>query len=621
SVAAGNTISGGGQLIAQGSGQLSGNVGSLQVLGTYDVPVGDTLAALDVTVAGSGQLALGVGAVNVTDSLVTSGAGHLLVNDPAAVVTVGGTVSFAGGVSSLTSGTLALSGDLLESLPGALSAAPTFTIRFQRGSGTQTVALASSDSLAGLGTVVMQGDTLRFATSAWVTGTLTLTSGVAEIADTLFTLQGVTGAPGAGVSGNTLWLQGVLSHAGTYGVGTTVFGGTGISIPALSVPYDTLVVVGNAALGGHVQAGNARVMGTGHLQIAGHRLDVAEALDLEESGVFEMTSAADTVMVGGDVLANGGSTTGLLTAGLLQIAGSFDQGNFSPGDAFHADTNHVTRFAGGLGSHAIFFATPTQPPGSALAGGPTSQFGTVEFSDGADTLLTIVPVAYAVNVQSATVLGSGTLAAAGPIDVAAGAGGIGVSSLYSGGGLNYLAPPATFTAAETFFFGGPSIPVLPYQWLRVGFATLPLTGDVTATQVTIGGQGELSTDSYGGELDLNGHALQTSGDFALTGFGTLRMDQAADSLDVGGSFNATGGSTSGLVTDGVIVARGAVYVAPNWDDSSFIATGANRFRMAGAGAFDLGLIQGTTAANRFSKFSIDAGTTANFNQFQNGALI
>lgn len=634
SVAAGNTITGGGQLVAQGTGTLTGQVADLIVTGNYVVPAGGHLSAQTIVIDGIGVLDPGLDTITVTDSLATQSAGILNMNGATALVDVGGDARFGGGQSTLNDGLLRLRKGLYSYHNFAVTFTPATDVAFE-GTGMQTVAYAVGDSTNALGRVSIGGDSVRFATPVWVLGNVSFTAGVTLIDSTLVALQGADGAPGAQVLGNTLQLGADLSFPGTYTVGTTIFAGPATTITALAAPYDTVYVSGQAILGGDVVAAQFFVIGSGQFLLNGHRLDVTGDFGTGQLGQFAMTDPADTVIVGGSFYASGGSTTGLLTDGLLQVAGNFIQGSYVPccveiivtgpmpaADGFNADTGHVTRLVGGAGARLVYFSNPLQPPGSGFVfAGASSKFGTLELVDGLDSLASVVPVAGNALMSGGAANGVGTLAVVGKLTVGPAVDSLTVASLYSGGGLDYQAAPSSFGVGETFFFGGDSVPVLPYNWLRVGFTTMALQGDLDVGQVTLGGQGEGPADSYNGELVLNGHALRTTGGFTLAGFGTFRMDQPADSLDVGGSFNANGGSTSGLITDGVIVARGAVYVSPNWEDSSFIATGANRFRMAAAGAVDLGIVQGSVPANRFSKFVIEAGTIANFNQYQNGALI
>lgn len=629
SVAAGNTITGGGILTAQGSGTLNGVVGDLYVTGAYAVPAGGHLTAQSVVITATGVLDPGLDTLTVIDSLVTGASGVLNVSGATAIVDIGGDARFGGGTSTLNDGLLILRRGLSTSHPTALTSTPTFDLSIQ-GTGTQAIVLAGPDSTNALPSILFAGDTLQFLTSAWVAGNLNFNAGVTTIDSSLFAMQSVGGSVGAELRGASLTLLGDLSFAGTYAVANTNFAGSSVVIPTLATPYDTVYVSGTAQLATPLAANAFFVIGSGAFELAGNRVDVTGDFGTLGTGTFRMTEPADTLMVGGSFYASGGSTSGLLTDGLLQVGGNFIQGTYIPCcveiivagplpafDAFNADTGHVTRLTGGLGARFIYFSNPLDPfapPGS------SSKFGALELIDGIDSLYSTVPVAGTTTIASGE-LYDGTLAAVGSLTVFPGVTTLSLSSLYSGGGIDYQAAPSTFNVSETFFFGGDSIPVLPYQWLRVGFATMALTSDLAVQQVTVGGQGEGPTDSYGGTLDLNGRTLATSGNVTLTGHGVLRMGQPTDSLDVGGNFNSQSGAETGLLTDGVIYARADVYLSPNWSDTGFVASGNHRLVMAAPASAQLWVSNGPTGVIRVNKYFVPAGTTVDFNAFSSGALV
>src|SRR6185436_1305462 len=117
-------------------------------------------------------------------------------------------------------------------------------------------------------------------------------------------------------------------------------------------------------------------------------------------------------------------------------------------NSFDADPGMTTRLVGGSGNRLIFFANPVDPPGSGGFAGTASKFGDLEIVDGVDSLLSVVPVAGSTTIGAAALFG-GTLAAAGPLVVEPGTVALNVASLYSGGGIDYQAPAATFNVNET----------------------------------------------------------------------------------------------------------------------------------------------------------------------------
>ncbi len=132
-----------------------------------------------------------------------------------------------------------------------------------------------------------------------------------EVAGSLFS---------AGPTGGGLWLG-----------GTTGFGGNvALSAKTLVVGPHELTIGGNLSTGG----------GPGHLQ---------------------MTVAAGQVTVGGNASFAGWSTSDRLTAGLLEIHGSFTQSGANTSSAprvFKATGEHITRLAGTAGSQTVSFAAP-----------------------------------------------------------------------------------------------------------------------------------------------------------------------------------------------------------------------------------------------------------------------
>jgi hypothetical protein len=82
-----------------------------------------------------------------------------------------------------------------------------------------------------------------------------------------------------------------------------------------------------------------------------------------------------------------------------------------------------------------------------------------------------------------------------------------------------------------------------------------------------------------GSLALNGFPFTVNGDFSTAGAGTLTMTNPADQLIVGGNATFTGGSTNGLLTDGIMFVNGNF---SQTGASSFSATGSHRVILNGA---------------------------------------
>jgi hypothetical protein len=630
-VTAGTTITGGGHLIAQGTGYLSGQVGSLIVTGDYTVPSSDPLTAQSIVITGAtAVLNPGQGQITAFDSLRTEAGGRLNIGYPGASVDIDGLARFTGGASALTDGTLYIGGDFSqEENAGAFAPSAGFQTVFD-GGGTQHATFFTPDSIGDhFAHLRMEnGGTLHLQGFVPILGDLDLSGGTVVVDSVTFIAGNVSGSTGAFLQGNTLQVAGDLGLGGVYTMAQTVFVGTGQTIHPLSSGYDTLSVMGTALLGGNITANAAYVFGDGQMSMGGRRMDVVGDFGTFGNGMFGMQDAADSLMVGGSFYASGGPTTGLLTAGLLQVGGNFIQGNYVPccveiiqtgpmpaANSFDADPGMTVRLTGGTANRLIFFANPVQPPGSgSVFAGASSKFGDLELVDGVDSLYSVVPVAGTTTITGGS-LHDGTLAAVGLLTVLPGVAELNVASLYTGGGIDYQAPGATYNVNETFFFGGDSVPVLPYQWLRVGFAAVALTGDLTVDRVTLGGQGEGPGDSYPGQLTLNGHTLTTTGDVNITGFGTIAMDQPADSFDVGGTIDigTYGPSTPSA---GTLVARGDMYLTGN----AIAATGTHKVIFAAPTSQQLWLTAPHDNTIQLQDVTVLAGTTVNFNAFQVGTL-
>ena len=95
------------------------------------------------------------------------------------------------------------------------------------------------------------------------------------------------------------------------------------------------------------------------MTLNGHTVTVG-ALATQGEGRLTMTNALDNLVVLGNATFGGGSTTGRLTAGTLQIRGSLTQAATTSPSSFDAGPGNITfrtHFTGGTGYSATF-ATP-----------------------------------------------------------------------------------------------------------------------------------------------------------------------------------------------------------------------------------------------------------------------
>lgn len=613
SIDAGQTIAGAGILLAQGTGTISGQLGTLEVTGNYVVTPAETLFANTVTISGSGSLDAGTSMLQVNGNLNTTGAGTLAIATPGALVEVFGNADFGGGNSNLSDGTLQVGGDLSRAGAGTAHMTGGLTLQMNGSGHQQNINYPGTDSTDGLGNLGFYGDTLRIVQSTWVLGGVDLARGITQIDSTLFATQPFGGAAIATVQGNTLWLGNVMLFSGAYAVGTTVFGGNGLTIPALSAPYDTLLVQGFDSLQANVSA-NMVSVSNGVLVLGGHRLDVSGDFSTGPFGKFTMTDPADTVFVGGNFTAGGSATNGMLTAGLLQIAGNFTETMGTQTGDFQAEPGHTTRLSGS-GPHTISFAAPLDAQNPDLVF--TSYFGDLELAGGIDSIITTVPAKGNILVNGSPVVSDpelgGTLATLGNVTIAFSPQ-FAVRDLMLAGGLQLQS--GTFAVGTTHFIGtGQGIPVLNYQDVNVELGDATLLGNLQAQNVRLGVPQE--GPGLPGELRLGGHTLTVTGNLQVVGQGSLSMFAPADSLDVSGDIDMSSGGKSENLIAGTIVARGPMYLA----DSSIVASGTHRVVFADTTPQPLWITSNAGAAPTFNRMTVAPGSVVQFNQFSSGELI
>lgn len=86
-----------------------------------------------------------------------------------------------------------------------------------------------------------------------------------------------------------------------------------------------------------------------------------------------------------------------------------------------------------------------------------------------------------------------------------------------------------------------------------------------------------------GSLDLGGWRAAVGGNLRTTGTGALVMNTPADSLVVAGDATFSGGSTNGLLTDGILAVAGD-FTKLGGDTAAFLSDGAHTVVLNGAGA-------------------------------------
>jgi len=348
-----------------------------------------------------------------------------------------------------------------------------------------------------------------------------------------------------------------LTSSGNVSAGNTIVGTTGTLImngaaKVLSGNIPNLTVSGTVSL-----AGSTTVTGNLNLSnatVAGGVLDTyGQTLTVTGQGKLKMINPLDMVTVNGNVTFSGGTSTGLLTAGVLNVKGNFTQSGTYNGVAY----NHMGSFAAS-GTHKVVF-NGTVAQTVRFANGTVSHLNHLEVSNiaGVDfitvsgfyTPATIINGNLSVT-AAAPITGAFTVDVLGDIKTVAGSN-ISLSALKIGG---VLSAQGTFTPAMTTFTGtSQQVPGgLGYQNVTVSGTAL-LSGATTVT-----GNLTLSNGNYysGGVLDTYGQTLTVTGNLVTAGQGSLKMINALDVVTVNGNATFGGGSSTGLLTAGVLNVKG-----------------------------------------------------------------
>jgi Tol biopolymer transport system component/alpha-tubulin suppressor-like RCC1 family protein len=584
--------------------------------------------------------------------------GRMIMQDDADTVIVQGSASFAGGVSTglLSAGVLMVAGDFSQLYVGSnwadfaasgthkviLNGAAAQAIRFDAPAGApgqssffHDLEIANTSGGVSFTTNAVVNAKLVVTTAAALTGAGTVTVG-----DSLVTVAG------SNVTTASMRVGGGMAVAGTFGPGTTEFFGTGVGIQA-GLGYQNVVVSGTASLTGPTTVTGNLTVSDGALTVNGQRVTVTGDLQMQGNGNGSvgtgarliMQNAADTVLVQGNATFAGGVTTGLLTAGVLGVAGDFSQlyvgSNWA---AFAASGTHKV-VLNGAATQTVRFDSPAGAPGQ------RSFFQDLEIASASGATVTTNAV---INgklwvTASAPVTGTGTLTVGDSLVTVAGSS-MTPAGVRLGGGM---AINGTFSPTTAEFFGtNQVIPVgLGYQNVLVtgaasfaGAVSLPgaLTvaggGSLTLAGAT-GVTGDLTVND--GALTLNGQHVTVAGNLQIQGNGNgnvgtggrVLMLNPADTLVVQGNATFAGGASTGLLSAGVLRIAGnfsQVYVGSNW--AAFAASGTHRVILNGGAAQTVHFDSPTGAPGQRSFFhhlelaNASGGVTLSSAVFANGEL-
>jgi hypothetical protein len=313
-----------------------------------------------------------------TGALVMSNAIDSLIVSDSLLVGKLNTAASAG-VSTITNGFLSVAGKVFiggVAGSGFFNAAAAHRTEL---TGAAKLLKVSDTTASGFGKLRINGSRIVGANSiVRVADTLNIIGG-SSVADTSgqtarWKVAGnLVAGTGSSITGRAFELGGTYGDSGTFSPDTTVFTGGAQTVPdtiGVASPagpaFKSIRVKGNATFvansantfwfingdfivdGGQARIGNG--LGTVFMQ-------VNNALTTKNAGTLKMVDANSTIAVIGTASFQGGSTTGLLTAGELQIASVLTQGAGST-SAFAPSGSFNTRLVGS-GAQTITFSNPT----------------------------------------------------------------------------------------------------------------------------------------------------------------------------------------------------------------------------------------------------------------------
>lgn len=609
-------------------GFMGAEVGTLALdARTYTLTDALNVAA-PLAITGSALLDLGADTAIVGGDLTLRGGGRIRSVSDLALLRVDGNATFDGGASELTAGTLEIGGNFVQSrVSTSFQATGTHVTRFV-GLGPQSIAFSSPSP------ATSQFRTLEIANMS-PTDSVVLMSN-AYVTDSLHVLTGRLG----GVSPHRLVVGGDVNldnPAGSNfvrpfvleigGLFTNDVGGItpdtlvlnraatytwdGINVPNQShLRFNAGIVTFQATSspGDLIASGSARIVipATGNRAVLGN-------LATQGGGTLQMTVGSD-LSVNGDATFAGGGTVSLLSGGRLSVAGDFTQSSVNNNASFAPTVTHSTVLTG-AGPQSISFDSPAQ-----------SQFFRLEVRAPANRTVTLQ--------SDVTVADSLTMLGGAGVTTLVGAGN--TQRLVVGGFLRMtqqtgsprLAPPvlqlsrrpvldsifavASGIHADTVVYVGSSLTTLPtgrpihYRGLRISTTNTLSMNSVSSFADSI--RGDLRITSGGLGVDNATFGVIVGGDLETSGTGTFRM-QSFSNVTVNGDARFLGGSTAGLLTNGVLKVLGNFEQGgPNGD--SFQASGGHSVEFGGNVIQDVRLATPGTAGatSRFAGFYL-------YNQF------
>ncbi|MEP6745420.1 MAG: hypothetical protein ABJB33_07960 [Gemmatimonadota bacterium] len=267
-----------------------------------------------------------------------------------------------------------------------------------------------------------------------------------------------------------------------------------------------------------ISATVTRITGaTSTLDVNGQSIYLDGDLDIRNSGLLRMVTPGAFLTVNKNAIFGGRSTLGQLTDGTLILYGDLTQSALTNTRSFQASGNHRTGFYGN-GQQLVVFGSP---------GGTSSRFQDV----------TIANSGIGVVFGSLAIVNGDVDAQYGQVS--------GVVGVTIAGSLSD--PSSNWRPAITTFTGSPTLP-------DSLFGSIVFTGP-HFLQAPLKVIGSVTLSGPFADLSPNGFALTITDSLVTEILGTLRMNGATDSIDVGGDAYFTGATS---LTAGTLVLRGNV---------------------------------------------------------------
>ena len=581
------------------SGVIAGSGGVIMNGGTELLSGANTYTG--ATIVNGGTLQLGASAVtyNVTDNAtlgfnsasaiamtgVVSGSGGI-AQSGAGVTTISTVQTFTG-ATTITTGTLALSGSGSIAASSGVTDNSIFSI-------TASTGAVSITSLSGIGTVNLGSQTLVLTSAQGsFSGTITGTGGVTLLGGNE-TLSGVNTYTGVTtISGGTLAVAGnstlsasskvvdngsldISSVGGSAGTATT-------SIISLSGSGSVLLGPKALVLTGAADTFSGIISGSGGLTINGG----VETL----TGVSSYTGTT-TVSAGTLALSGAGS---LSSSGIVADSGVFDISATTGGAVTLASlsgngtVNLGAQTLNLANASTVFSGTIAGTGGLTISGGTQILSGANSYSGGTTIIAGTLQIGNSSSIGAivGNVADSGTLAFDRSDTMV-------FSGVISGtGGVAQIGDGTTILAAANTYTGGTTITTGTLQ-IGDGGATGSITGDVTDYGTLAFGRTDAT--SFGGTISGIGGVTFVSG---TTSFTTVQSYSGATLIDAGADFVLAGGASianSSLVTDNgvldVSTVSGTTHLAGLAGSGSVILGSQSLALTGGSGTFS-GTISGS----------------------------